>query len=488
MNFAGVFVPRDPQPATGPMTMTSTLHEKRRTILRWWMTSVNALTVHSSDKTLSALFEDDRSTWLWSDGVLPPRLNQFQRGYLAGVLYSVNKELPEFYRPQPSACTLMPEIFAKARAGEVPFAEQVQQTLASIVDLVDQHEGTAFANLGRLLGSMWRSVNLPQNLDSAVETVYALALSIMQMDPQSPVTISHQDVVDCCGSGKRRISIPAVSTAAAFVAAFMSDKLDRRLVVAKSGSAGTTTSNGSADALTRFGIPSPLSLAQNHELAVRHRISFWRCEYQVPNFASLYHGLTFAPTVLSLCAPAVLASPVKRTRIIYGLTDGALDVTARVLARIFPRTQIYVIAGRDGLGGSLIDEPSPFGSTGWSFACDEQFQSGRWLPGDFKCQPQVLTGTPTLASLEDVLRGEAPETVKMMVTAQAMLILKDGNPSDLSASLMKEAYITLHSPKFHSFIEDVRLSIHSTNGNGHGEPSAPPSAISDSVATEPVAL
>ena len=411
---------------------------RTRSLLRWWMTSLNQL-AWEPPSSVARLLAAPESRELWQRGTLPGGLAAFQAGYFSGILTAAHGSTPlpragttAWPVRLPVAASYLPtveEVASVVCSAGLPSPEAVAAAAEELLEVVARRPVEAAASFGRLLGLLWKPIHQHGDQERAVVVLQGLASCVTRHKPAS-VSVADRRVtrvVDSTGSGKRRVLTASVSTAAAFVAACLAREHGWPVVVAKSVSGGTSFSLGSADWLRQLTgeVTDPkVALAMGQ----RFGLSFWRSETATPRFARLYHGMTFAPTVMSLCAPGVLASPVVRTRVIYGLTDGPVGLCARLLAQLLPATEVLVLSGRDRAGRALLDEPSPSGPTRWVRARGSSLTSGSWeLVADGRQQsssPTALAPVP----LQNLLAGQITEPVRLMIAAQAALILDQRVP------------------------------------------------------------
>ena len=156
-----------------------------------------------------------------------------------------------------------------------------------------------------------------------------------------------------------------------------------------------------------------------------------------------------------MCAPAVLASPVIRKRVIYGLTDGSIDVTSLILTCLYPDSEILVLSGRSADGSALIDEPSVWGPTEWVYASGGHVRdAGCWTREAVNngVDVQDYPGEITLAQL---LYGEAPDCFLRLVAVEASIALAS-DLTEFPADLTREARQALGSSDFVKFLNNVR--------------------------------
>lgn len=426
-------------------------------LLRTWMSGLNALT-HAPSPTRTAAFLGRPLLLQLLRGTLPPRVEAFQQGYLRGILASMGHE---HLAPADLRLTgwVEEEVRPRLADRQLPSPQQMAFLLDRIFSSTEEQRLEGTFELGCLLGLLWRLIHLPDNTQASVEALSVLAAKIQALDAQPPVRLNPgARVVDLCGSGKRRIQIPSISTTASILAAYLAREEGLPVAVSKSCSGGTSRPTGSADSLeVLLGRPVSTSIPENQSLSARLGLSFWRCEQYMAHFAHWYHGTTFAPTALSVCAPAVLASPVVRQRIIYGLTAGPLEVCARVLSRIYPEAEVLVVSGRSADGAPLLDEVSPWGPTEWVSARAGTLEQGTWsfehvgLP----LSPLYEAGA---IPLQQFLAGDAPSDFQDMASIEAALILGDGDLRHLDAQRVARVRATLGTSGLQAFIAEMRAA------------------------------
>ncbi|HYI01805.1 hypothetical protein [Hyalangium sp.] len=438
-------------PAVGSVT-----REQQR-LLRTWMSGLNALT-DARSPTQTAAFLGRPLLLQLLRGTLPPRVEAFQRGYLRGILASMGHEhlAPADLRV---SGWVEEELRPRLTAGQLPSPEQMAFLLDRIFSSPEEERWEGTFELGCLLGLLWRLIHLPGNTLASVEALSVLAAKIKSLDAQRPVRLNPgARVVDLCGSGKRRIQLPSISTTASILAAYLARERGLPVVVSKSCSGGTSRPTGSADSLeVLLGRPVATSIQENQSLSARLGLSFWRCEQYMPRFAHWYHGTTFAPTALSVCAPAVLASPVERQRIIYGLTAGPIEVCARVLSRLYPEAEVLVVSGRSADGAPLLDEVSPWGSTEWVSARAGILEQGSWSFEQVGLSRSPLYEAGAIP-LQQFLSGDAPSDFQDMASIEAALILGDGDLRNLDAQQVAQVRATLGTPGLQAFIAEMRAA------------------------------
>lgn len=435
-----------------------------RHLLRWWMSTVNQLALDSPSQVIT-LLSLPRARELWENHVLPPRIHSFQLGYFCGILTSLESEISPYNIPlsvarrivKSSYPSLIEPVAMPVRAGELPSPQLVAIATQKLIQLAIDRPLEAAENFGWLLGLLWRPLHEHANSDQAVDVLDALSTCVATEASATShmATPDSAQLVLCAGSGKRRIAIPFITTAATFVAACMARLNLTPINIVKPVSGGTSWAIASADALQQL-VGNVTSREVASSMNQRFHLSFWRCEAAVPNFARLYHGVTFAPTVMSLCAPAVLACPVPASRIIYGLTDGPIALCARLLARLFPTTDILVLSGRDQHGAALLDEPSPYGPTFWAHAHHHLVTcgSGHLLSSSPQHYPRSHFATLAPQALADLLSGQAPTAILRMVAVEAALILDQRIPP--SPNTVDEAHSCLGSRALQHFVEAYR--------------------------------
>lgn len=308
--------------------------------------------------------------------------------------------------------------------GWAHFDGSVASQVRALIRLSADAPTEAAARFGYLTGHLWQR-GKAQRWREFGDTIKEVGEAISP--PRSVVHLSGPwSTVDSTGSGKRERDLPSISTGASIVASMMASRLGLPVRIAKSVSGGTTYGRGSADELGAEGVPiltTPEDPA-SFDTASQSRLTFWRCEALLPEFARLYHGLAVAPTVISLAAPAALASPIARSRIIYGLSDGDPRVCGRALALRFPRsTEVLVLQGLDGAGRPALDEPSPYGSTKAYGIVAQRAVRGPHKLGDFIPVDVADAERLRRVPLREVLGGEAHRAILAAVAMQASLML-----------------------------------------------------------------
>jgi len=272
---------------------------------------------------------------------------------------------------------------------------EMSETLAKLavgVDL-DSDEMTA------LMQSIMTGEATPAQIGSALtalrikgETVEEITAAARVMrELSSKVPVSHDEMIDTCGTGGSGVSKFNVSTASAIVIA------SAGLKVAKHGNRAASGVSGSADVLEAAGLRLDMSpdavaasieevgvgflFAVNHHSAMKHAIGPRR-------------ELKFR-TIFNLLGP--LTNPAGAKRQVLGVFDSHwLTPMAEVLGRL-GATRAMVVHSRDGL-----DEISPVAVT----------DVAEWDAGAVRIEPGSLDCA--LPSLDALKVADATESLEMI--------------------------------------------------------------------------
>ena len=190
--------------------------------------------------------------------------------------------------------------------------------------MLEDNDDRAAHNFGQLLGVGWRWLNHEAPTPEAVVNVLT-AFSDVIRPGTTAIDMRERGVrvVDSTGSGKRRVHLPSVTTAATVLAGHLATKQDLPLLISKSVSGGTSYPAGSADSAQLLGVRAVESYIADQQLQP---------------------------------------------------TSG------------FGGADILVLSGRDALGQPFIDEPSVHGATEWVTAKANGFDAGSW-PGEHVTEP-----------------------------------------------------------------------------------------------------
>jgi len=159
----------------------------------------------------------------------------------------------------------------------------------------------------------------------------------------TPLDVTHDDLVDTCGTGGDGRGTFNISTIAALVAAGAGAN------VAKHGNRAVSSSCGSADVLSALGVHIDLNAAQMSEVLRRAGIAFLFAPRLHPAMAAVagVRKELGMRTIFNVLGP--LTNPAFARRQVLGVYNERLvDVVARVLAAL-GATHALVVHSRDGL-------------------------------------------------------------------------------------------------------------------------------------------
>ena len=168
----------------------------------------------------------------------------------------------------------------------------------------------------------------------------------------TPLDVTHDDLVDTCGTGGDGRGTFNISTIAALVAAGAGAN------VAKHGNRAVSSSCGSADVLSALGVHIDLDAAQMSEVLRRAGIAFLFAPKLHPAMAAVAGvrkelGLR---TIFNVLGP--LTNPAFARRQVLGVYNERLvDVVARVLAAL-GAIHALVVHSRDGLDEISVSAPT----------------------------------------------------------------------------------------------------------------------------------
>ena len=213
---------------------------------------------------------------------------------------------------------------------------------AEVFGIVMNGEATA-AQIGGLLMALRTKGETADELAGAAR---ALRAAMVRVD------VSHDHLVDTCGTGGGTVSTFNISTVAAFVAA------GAGAVVPKHGNRSYTSRCGSADVLEALGLRIMLDASTAARVLNEARVAF----LFAPNFHPAMKHVGAArrelgtPTLMNLVGP--LANPASVRRQVVGVADpDRAGIVAEALARLGTEHAL-VVHGRVGM-----DEVSPHGIT-----------------------------------------------------------------------------------------------------------------------------
>ena len=213
---------------------------------------------------------------------------------------------------------------------------------AEVFGIVMNGEATA-AQIGGLLMALRTKGETADELAGATR---ALRAAMVRVD------VSHDHLVDTCGTGGGTVSTFNISTVAAFVAA------GAGAVVPKHGNRSYTSRCGSADVLEALGLRIMLDASTAARVLNEARVVF----LFAPNFHPAMKHVGAArrelgtPTLMNLVGP--LANPASVRRQVVGVADpDRAGIVAEALARLGTEHAL-VVHGRVGM-----DEVSPHGIT-----------------------------------------------------------------------------------------------------------------------------
>ncbi len=167
--------------------------------------------------------------------------------------------------------------------------------------------------------------------------------ALVMRERVTPLDVTHDDLVDTCGTGGDGRGTFNISTIAALVAAGAGAN------VAKHGNRAVSSSCGSADVLSALGVHIDLDAAQMSEVLRRAGIAFLFAPKLHPAMAAVASvrkelGMR---TIFNVLGP--LTNPAFAKRQVLGVYNERLvDVVARVLAAL-GATHALVVHSRDGL-------------------------------------------------------------------------------------------------------------------------------------------
>lgn len=213
---------------------------------------------------------------------------------------------------------------------------------AEVFGIVMNGEATAAQIGGLLMGLRTKG----ETADELAGATRALRAAMVRVD------VSHDHLIDTCGTGGGTVSTFNISTVAAFVAA------GAGAVVPKHGNRSHTSRCGSADVLEALGLRITLDASTAARVLNEARVVF----LFAPNFHPAMKHVGAArrelgtPTLMNLVGP--LANPASVRRQVVGVADpDRAGIVAEALARLGTEHAL-VVHGRVGM-----DEVSPHGIT-----------------------------------------------------------------------------------------------------------------------------
>jgi anthranilate phosphoribosyltransferase len=249
-----------------------------------------------------------------------------------------------------------------------------------------------------------------------------------------PLRVSHDRVLDTCGTGGDGAGTFNVSTAAAIVVASCG------VIVAKHGNRAISSRSGSADVLEALGVR-----VQSEPEAVAATLDAIGIAFL---FAPAFHGaLKYAGpvrrelgvrTFFNLLGP--LANPANATHQLLGVYDPARVRSIAEVLRALGVRGAWVVHGEGGL-----DEVSPSGPTRVAILRGEAIEERTVAPPDFGLRRESLESiaggdaVENARILRSVLRGErgGPRTAVVINAAAALCAV--GEEDDLRAAANRAA-------------------------------------------------
>jgi anthranilate phosphoribosyltransferase len=176
--------------------------------------------------------------------------------------------------------------------------------------------------------------------------------ALVMRERVTPLDVTHDDLVDTCGTGGDGRGTFNISTIAALVAAGAGAN------VAKHGNRAVSSSCGSADVLSALGVHIDLDAAQMSEVLRRAGIAFLFAPKLHPAMAAVasVRKELGVRTIFNVLGP--LTNPAFAKRQVLGVYNERLvDVVARVLAAL-GATHALVVHSRDGLDEISVSAPT----------------------------------------------------------------------------------------------------------------------------------
>ena len=269
------------------------------------------------------------------------------------------------------------------------------------------------------------------------ETVEEIAGAAMVMrEKATPISTTHDVIVDTCGTGGDHSGTFNISTTAAFVVA------GSGLCVAKHGNRAATSQSGSADVLKALGVNIEASPETMSKCLDEVGIGFL--------FAIALHGAMKyaigprreigARTIFNALGP--LTNPAGATRQVVGVYGAALtEPLAQVLGSLGSE-RAFIVHGSDGL-----DEITLTGPTRVSELKEGTVSTYEISPGDFglaTAPAEALAGGDPEHNAQitlSVLKGEEGPRRDIVLLNAAAAIVAGGKAGDLNEGVQVAAEV-----------------------------------------------
>ena len=294
--------------------------------------------------------------------------------------------------------------------GEIPSRSDIRRAVEILISggLAERNRFT----LGAFLGLMTHRELL------TVELLRGLYDAIAAICPDQPLARDAGAVV-AVGSGKDDFKTFNVTTCAAFTAASCGAH------VIKVGCGAESSVAGSSDVLADLGVlPKPPGHAD--DILATLGICVADASTAVSSIFEHYVGQSVFFNALELVLPSFVG--IRAPHLVYGVADSRIELVAELL-----RGQVHcatILAGRSG-AGEWFDEASIFGPTLMAMLQGSEITTRELHPGDFGLpvfrDDQVVPPSSrqeAMATVRDVLRGEASAAHLSLVAANSAVILK----------------------------------------------------------------
>jgi anthranilate phosphoribosyltransferase len=256
------------------------------------------------------------------------------------------------------------------------------------------------------------------------------ATAIREMSQAVAEDVSHEALVDTCGTGGDSTGSFNVSTATALVAA------GTGLRVAKHGNRRISSQCGSADVLEALGVRVDLSADQVLECIRTTGVGFLYAPLLHPavKHAQEARLQLKGRTVFNMLGP--LTNPVRaRIQLIGAFSVRSAEMLAQASVRL-GIDRAFVVHGADGL-----DEITTTSHTTVYQVEDGRVQKGRWTPADFGLQTALLDDlkggdSDTNAQIvQSILNGDPGPCREIVLANAAAVIFLAQRAPDLKSAL-----------------------------------------------------
>ncbi len=318
---------------------------------------------------------------------------------------------------------MLTDILGRVTGGE----DLAMDEMARVIDLVMQGE-CPDEQIGLLLMA----------LRTKGETISEIAGAALAMRKHMvPITSSHQQLVDTCGTGGAGLNTFNISTAAAIVTAASGT------AVAKHGNRKITSQTGSADVLVELGVNIEASVTTVQQCLEKLGVCFCFAPLLHPamkHVAAVRKQLG-VPTIFNLLGP--LCNPATAPTQLLGVGRPELRTTLAEALCMLETERAVVATGADGM-----DEITLTGETHVTLVENGVATEQTWSPSDFDLEIaelsdlQVANPQESAARIQAVLRGESgPSRDIVVVNAATAIWVTQSDASLASCARLAEAAI-----------------------------------------------